>query len=274
MEQYSFDDAISPISMHRIPGSGPLARTVRDITTAFSIMQGPDGIDGLAIHARDTVAANGPVAGKPIRVGWLVEPGFGPVNREVASAVASAADLLKSFGCEVEAVRISALEQNNYFDTALVLFGAEMGGYIHRIVGDREAELHFIGKVYATLPPPAIADYLEAERKVDDLKSAFAAYFQQYDVLLCPVIPFTAPPPGLEEYIVNGEKVPSSHMMRATVPFNLTGLPGLSVPYTFSSEQLPINVQLISRSFDEDTILRLGLLIESGNKVNNRRPNL
>ena len=54
----------------------------------------------------------------------------------------------------------------------------------------------------------------------------------------------------------------------------LNQAPGLSVPYTFSSEQLPINVQLVSRSLDEETILRLGLLIEAGNKVNNRRPNL
>jgi aspartyl-tRNA(Asn)/glutamyl-tRNA(Gln) amidotransferase subunit A len=263
-----------PEVLNRYWHIGPLARSVRDIATAFSILQGPDGIDGLAVHARDTAPAYRPVAGKPIRVGWLVEPGFGPVDRQVASAVAAAADLLKDFGCEVDATRIPALERNNYFDTALVLYGAELGPYVHRVVGDRLADLHFIGKMYATLPPPSLADYLHAERQVDDLKSAFATYFQRYDLLLCPVIPFTAPPPGLNEYIVDGERVPATHMMRATVPFNLTGLPALSVPYTFSSDQLPINVQLVSRWFDEDTILRLGSLIESGNKVHNRRPNL
>jgi hypothetical protein len=56
--------------------------------------------------------------------------------------------------------------------------------------------------------------------------------------------------------------------MRATVPFNLAGLPALSVPFTFSSEQLPINVQLVSRWLDEATILRLGSLIEAGTKRN------
>jgi aspartyl-tRNA(Asn)/glutamyl-tRNA(Gln) amidotransferase subunit A len=140
--------------------------------------------------------------------------------------------------------------------------------------GDREDELHYIGKIYVTSPDPSLGEYIDAEIKVDKLKGAFAGYFQQYDVLLCPVIPFTAPPPGLDSYVVNGEKVPSTHMMRATVPFNLTGLPALSVPFTFSSEQLPINVQLVSRWLDEATILRLGLLIEAGNKVNHRRPNL
>jgi hypothetical protein len=80
--------------------------------------------------------------------------------------------------------------------------------------------------------------------------------------------------PRLEEYVVNGEKVPATHRMRAAVPFNLTGLSALSVPFMFSSEQLPINVHLVSRWMDEAAILRLGLLIEAGNKVNYRRANL
>jgi aspartyl-tRNA(Asn)/glutamyl-tRNA(Gln) amidotransferase subunit A len=119
-----------------------------------------------------------------------------------------------------------------------------------------------------------LSDYIDAEIKTDQLKGAFAGYFQKHDVLLCPVIPFTAPPPGREEYVVNGEKVPSTHMMRVTGPFNLAGLPGLSVPFGFSSEQLPINVQLVSKWFDEATILRLGQLIESATDAHNRHPNL
>jgi Asp-tRNA(Asn)/Glu-tRNA(Gln) amidotransferase A subunit family amidase len=263
-----------PEVLNRYFHIGPMARSVRDIATAFSIMQGPDGVDGLAIHAKTAEPADGPIAGKPVRVGWLVEPGFGPVDREVAAAVADAAKLLRRIGCEVEAVRIPLLEENNYFDPAILLYGAELGRYVRRAVGNRVSELHFIGKTYVTSPEPSLDEYVGAEVKVDQLKGAFAAYFQEYDVLLCPVIPFTAPPPGLEEYVVNGEKVPSTHMMRATVPFNLTGLPALSVPFRFSSEQLPINVQLASKWFDEATILRLGLLLESANETRRRRPPL
>src|SRR5277367_3450799 len=178
------------------------------------------------------------------------------------------------FGCDVEQVRIPLLGQNNYFDPAITLYGAELGRYVRRFVGDREAELHYIGKIYVPSPDPSLGEYIDAEIKVDKLKGAFAGYFQHYDVLLCPVIPFTAPLPGLESYVINGEKVPSTHMMRATVPFNLTGLPALSVPFTFSSEQLPINVQLVSRWLDEATILRLGSLVEAGNKAQHRHPNL
>jgi aspartyl-tRNA(Asn)/glutamyl-tRNA(Gln) amidotransferase subunit A len=253
---------------------GPLARSVRDIATAFSIMQGPDGIDGLAIHSKDAGPGNPSIAGKPVRVGWLVSPGFGAVDPEVAAAVSAAADFLKDVGCEVEPVHIPFLAENNVFDTAALLFGAELGRPLRALVGDRSDELHFIGRFYYDLPDPSFADYIDAEKKVDQLKAAFVGYFQQYDVLLCPVIPFTAPLPGLDGYVVDGERVPSTHMMRATVPFNLTGNPALSVPFTFSSERLPINVQLVSKWFDEATILRLGALIEAGNGLKDHHPTL
>jgi Asp-tRNA(Asn)/Glu-tRNA(Gln) amidotransferase A subunit family amidase len=96
---------------------GPLARSVRDIATAYSIMQGPDGIDGLATHSRDAGPSNPSGAGKAVRVGWLVSPGFGPVDPEVAAAVSAAGGFLKDVGCEVEPVHIPFLAENN--DTAL-----------------------------------------------------------------------------------------------------------------------------------------------------------
>lgn len=263
-----------PEVLNRYWHIGPLARSVRDIATAFSILEGPDGIDGFAIHAKSRTVADKSAAVTALRVGWLVEPGFGPVDREVASAVATAAEFLKVEGCEVETVRIPLLEQNDYLDPAIILYAAELGRYVRRFVGDRVAELHFIGKNYALWPDPPLAEYMDAEVKVDKLKGTFAGYFQKYDVLLCPVIPFTAPPPGLEGYTVNGEKVPARHMMRATVPFNLAGLPALSVPFTTSSEGLPINVQLVSRWLDEATILQLGLVFEAAVNVSHRHPNL
>jgi aspartyl-tRNA(Asn)/glutamyl-tRNA(Gln) amidotransferase subunit A len=109
---------------------------------------------------------------------------------------------------------------------------------------------------------------------MEALRSAFAGYFGRFDVLLCPVNPVTATRHGAQTLSVNGTAVRWSHVMSATAPFNLTGLPALSVPYGFSSDSLPIGIQLVAKWFDESTILRLGSLLERQGGLGDRRPPL
>ena len=212
-----------------------------------------------------------PTEGSPIRVGWLAEPGFGPVDPEVAARSPPQRASLRMQDARLNRCASPCWNRTTTW-TRRCSYTAELGQYIRPFVANRAADLHFIGKFYADQPAPSTADYIEAEMKIERSKAAFSAYFHKYDVFLCPVIPFTAPPPGLSEYVVNGKAIPSTDMMRATVPFNLTGLPALSLPFSFSSEKLPINVQLVSRWFDEATILRLGEIIESATNTHKKHP--
>jgi len=262
-----------PQVLNRFWHIGPMARSVRDVAAAFGILAGSDGCDGYAIHSRNAAPADVPMPGCPLRVGWLVEPGLGPVDPQVAAAVAEAADRLKTFGCAVEQVRVPVLEQIDCAELSAVLF-ADCKPYLLPIVAGREAELSARGTAAVNRKEPTYLEYFAAEAKIETLKSAFAGYFSRYDVLLCPVVPFTAPPHGQEAYEVNGQKVAPAQMMRATIPFNLTGLPALSVPFRFSSDGLPINLQLVGKWLDEATILRLGALIEAVNHASGQRPSL
>jgi aspartyl-tRNA(Asn)/glutamyl-tRNA(Gln) amidotransferase subunit A len=105
-------------------------------------------------------------------------------------------------------------------------------------------------------------EFAKAENKLEELRSHFANYFLKYDVLLLPVNPMTATEHMLNEVTVHGKKVSALHVNTATAPFNITGLPAISVPVTFSSDKLPINIQLAARWFDEATLLELGEKIQ------------
>jgi aspartyl-tRNA(Asn)/glutamyl-tRNA(Gln) amidotransferase subunit A len=60
-----------------------MARTIRDVALGYSLLKGPDGIDGYAIHARGAEPDGGGLAGQPIRVGWVSDAAFAPVNPEI-----------------------------------------------------------------------------------------------------------------------------------------------------------------------------------------------
>jgi aspartyl-tRNA(Asn)/glutamyl-tRNA(Gln) amidotransferase subunit A len=249
---------------------GPMARTIRDVALGYSILKGPDGIDGYAIHAREAQADGGGLAGQPVRVGWVSDAAFAPVDPEITAAVAAAARQLADLGCAVEEVTLPFL--GDPFGTLATLVYGEIVPSIKVLAAGRESELHAVGAGIVGTPDPSFGDFAAAHAKVEALRSAFAGFFQKYDVLLTPVTPMTATPHGALELVINGVTVPWTHVMAATSPFNMTGLPALSVPYALSSEQLPIGVQLVAKWLDEATILRLGAMLERRGGLGDRCP--
>lgn len=253
---------------------GPMARSVRDVATAYRVLNGADGRDGYAIYAPDTSVGDRPRLDPPVRIGWLTEPGFGPVAQEVSAAVEGAAAVLAKSGCEIEPVRIPILEELDCVTLAADFF-AEILPMVRSVAAGHEDDLAPNGRRTLDRREPTFLEYVEATNRLERLKAAFAGYFQRYDVLLCPVVPFTAPLHGQSTYRVDGEEVPTAQMMRATLPFNLTGLPALSVPFCFGSDgSLPVGVQVVGRWFDENLLLHLGYLIEAAGTVRGRRPPL
>jgi aspartyl-tRNA(Asn)/glutamyl-tRNA(Gln) amidotransferase subunit A len=253
---------------------GPMARSVRDIALAYSLLAGPDGVDGFSTTSLGFDTGVGASPDRPLRVGWLVEPGFGPIDSEVAATVQKAAAALHGAGCVVEPVRIATLERENALDIFWQLHRMEVKPAFAAVTAGHEDEMFTISKAMLAEPDTAMADFVRAEQAAERLKDGFAEYFQRYDALLCPVLPIPAHAHGLSEFVINGQTVPATHSLSATVPLNVTGLPGLSIRFGTSRDGLPIGVQLVSRWFAESTILHLASLLETVSPVRDLHPNI
>jgi len=246
-----------PETLFRFTHAGPLVRSVRDVALALAVLEGPDGADWYAMPlppaARDDAT---------LRVGWT-HTAFGAVEDEIASAIEHAARALADSGAVVEPAEPAGFADVDANALTLQLYGVEAGAYFDELVGDRRSDLHPAMQQRLDLPRATLAEYVAAEAAVERLRRDLASFFRRYDVLLCPTAPVVAPPHDAEEIRIGGAAFAPRVSMRATIPFDLTGSPALTVPFTRSLEGLPIAVQLVGRRFEDETVLRAGAAVEA-----------
>ncbi|PYE41272.1 aspartyl-tRNA(Asn)/glutamyl-tRNA(Gln) amidotransferase subunit A [Rhizobium sp. PP-F2F-G20b] len=266
---------IWPRAPRRFWHVGPMARSVRDIALAFSQLVRPDGKDAFASSSTLFDAGLGLQPSRQLRVGWMVGPGFGPVDPEVAATVKSAAVALSDIGVFVEQVGIPALERDFALDVFNRLHVMEMKPAFEEATrGHGEDELYKMAKTMLALPDTSMKDYIDAEQAAERLRDGYADYFSRYDALITHVLPIPAHKHGVEAFVIDGQTVDATYLQGATVPLNVTGLPGVSMRFGTSSEGLPINVQIVGAWQAESTILHVASLLESVSSVRGLHPNL
>jgi aspartyl-tRNA(Asn)/glutamyl-tRNA(Gln) amidotransferase subunit A len=89
------------------------------------------------------------------------------------------------------------------------------------------------------------------------LRCQFREFFRDYDLLLTPTTPITAPMRGSADAVERARL-----LTRFTAPFNLTGLPALSIPCGWSADKLPIGLQIVAKPWAESIVLLAGRLYE------------
>jgi aspartyl-tRNA(Asn)/glutamyl-tRNA(Gln) amidotransferase subunit A len=103
-------------------------------------------------------------------------------------------------------------------------------------------------------------DYLRAQQERRALAGSFRSLLREIDAFVLPTIPIPAPradQAGQDIEIDGVGENATDALLRLTMPFNLTGLPAISFPCGFSSEGLPIGLQVAGKPFEEATILRI-----------------
>ncbi len=248
--------------------AGPLARSVEDAALALAVISGPDGRDWYAEPGPRAAAGAGTARQ---RAGVLVD-GFGPVDAEVGATVRAAAAALAAAGYAVEDARIPGLEGHDWNLLTMVLYGAGGGAFFRGVIGDRWDDLHPALRRRLSARVESIDDYLAAEAAVEELRRDLGAFFAAHDVLVCPTGLTPAHEHDAPEVAIAGERFPARTTMRATIPFDLSGSPALTVPFGQSAEGLPIGVQIVGRRWEDDVVLAAGRLLEEARGPLRRPP--
>ncbi len=248
---------------------GPMTRGVEDAALVYAAIAGPDPEDPstLSQPIGDPLRALKRDV-KGMRVGLARRPFFEGADPEVVSAVERAADLLSGLGVRVEEMVFP--EAQVFVEGHETLFLSRVEGYAyHRETlaqrgGDYDPEVRKRLEAGAAV---SAADYVLMLRERDRLMRSTQETLRPLDAVLGPTM--LTPAPKVKD--VEGGGIPPRLTTRIV---NFLGLCAISVPCGFTSEGLPVGLQLIGKPFDEGTILPLAHAYEQAAEWRLRRPAL
>jgi len=251
--------------------AGPMARSVEDCALLLQAIAGYDAKDGASanVEVPDFQAElRGGVKGLRVgvpRAGWFDE-NLG-VDATTETIFNQALEVLKNLGAlivELDGKPFSTARKAN--QTILVC-----EAYAYHEKTYQETPMKFGSTVRRRILEGAFlsaADYLTAQRARSVLNEQIRANFHRVDVFVVPTAP--RPPETFEGMDPNEQNLRPSF----TNPFNLTGLPAISVPCGFTPDNLPVGLQIAARPFEESTALRVAYSYEQATPWHERRPEL
>ena len=245
---------------------GPLTRTAADAGIVLGTIAGHDPGDPTSVARSPDDYAQimlRPVRG--LRVG-VVHREFDGVHPDVQRAALEAVETLKSLRMEVRDVEVPPLEQAVV--ALLTVLAVEAASY-HRqwLAQHPEGYSQAVRdrlKMGALIPA---VDYLQAMRYRRVFGDRLIRVFESVDVLVLPASPGPAHP--FSEETPGRDFTP---YVRRTGPFNLTGLPALSVPCGFSTDALPIGLEIVGRPFADGMVLQVAHAYQQVTEWHQRRP--
>ena len=252
--------------------AGPITRTVRDSATLLQVMAGPDDRDPGCIRQQppDFVAALDQGV-KGLRLAWSSDLGYAAVDPDVEAAAANGARLFEKLECKVDEARLTLEDPFPVFWTIFSVGGFTSYGHLLDDHRDKltERSIDTIERGRETTIP----EYSRALLYVQQLQSRMEGFFEDYDLLLTPTL--AVPAFTIEQHpgVIGGREVnPFWGFTPFSYLFNMTMQTAASVPCGFSSEGLPIGLQIVGRRGEEATVLRAAAAFEQARPWAQERP--
>ncbi|MGB3654815.1 MAG: AtzE family amidohydrolase [Rivularia sp. (in: cyanobacteria)] len=247
---------------------GPFARSVRDIATAFDVLQGED--------ARDNVCTKRPV----VETLYITSHVKSMQNiSDLKIAIADNYFTQKAAPFTLAAVQkiADALNVTEYVSipeahrarAAAYIITASEGANLHLDkLRSRPQDFDFATRdrfIAGAFIPSSW--YIQAQRFRSWYKEKVREIFENVDVIIAPTTPISAPEIGQETMILDGEEIlVRPHLGLFTQPLSFIGLPVLSVPIQ-RKNALPLGVQLIAAPYNETAILRVAAVLEKAGVI-------
>jgi amidase len=239
---------IAPLSQ-----PGPMARYVEDLSYILNIISGPDLLDPHTIEAVWHNPADVDVS--ILKIGYHTDNGIRTPTKEIVQTVEDVIALLREHNLTATEARPTGIEMAGFIMSRV--FSADAGEMLDALLEDCRTKT----------PSPAILENMKPLAHELDAKefaqvlhlwhnyqSSMLGYFNDFDILICPVNARTA--------IKHGEKEEMENYTY-TSAFNLTGWPSTVIRAGSDNNGLPIGVQILSRPFREDHCLGLAGWLES-----------
>jgi len=249
---------------------GTLTKTVKDAALMLQVISIYDPADPASVkmltgdylgHLVDDMEGRKIALG----VGEFIEAS----DPEVFDAVSRAANLFaQQLGCKVQEVDVSWMREAALANKTMT---QSDGAAVHR---DRLREHPdwFGEDIRRRLEDGAkttSTEYILARRTQAEVRKRCEQFFEAHDFLLIPATPIAAPTIEGHDAVEQ-----AGRLTRFTAPFNLAGLPALSLPCGFTKEGLPIGLQIVSRAWGDAKVLNAGYAFEAATEWHERFPKM
>jgi aspartyl-tRNA(Asn)/glutamyl-tRNA(Gln) amidotransferase subunit A len=245
---------------------GPITATVADAAILLQAIAGYDAEDVTSsnVPVIDYVGALGGDA-RRLRVGVLREFFFDDLDAEVESVLEQALRGIAGMVAEAKEIKLDVSTDRTLQDAESYAFHAENAAKAPELYQPETLRRIRSGERITT------EDYMQQRRALDEARRSVANVFENVDVLVTPTTPIPAPKIADLKADPDALRPAELKLLRNTRPFNVWGLPAISIPCGFTRGGLPIGLQIAGPHWREDLVLGLAYAYEKATEWHKRR---